>query len=73
MAEIKGKARLNSRETPEISSRSAHTMTTIRRFTTDDLFRFNNVNMDELTETVPTARLLTTEPGQDPDSCAFAV
>lgn len=27
-------------------------MTTIRRFTTDDLFRFNNVNLDELTETV---------------------
>ena len=48
-------------------------MTTIRRFTTDDLFRFNNVNLDELTETVPTTRLLSTEPGQDPDACAFAV
>eukprot|EP00658_Telonema_sp_P-2_P027637 TRINITY_DN21314_c0_g1_i1.p1 TRINITY_DN21314_c0_g1~~TRINITY_DN21314_c0_g1_i1.p1 ORF type:complete len:172 (+),score=38.87 TRINITY_DN21314_c0_g1_i1:197-712(+) len=26
-------------------------MTTIRRFSTEDLFRFNNVNLDELTET----------------------
>lgn len=26
-------------------------MTTIRRFTCDDLFRFNNVNLDSLTET----------------------
>lgn len=28
------------------------TMTTIRRFTCDDLFRFNNINLDALTETV---------------------
>jgi hypothetical protein len=27
-------------------------MTTIRRFTCDDLFRFNNINLDSLTETV---------------------
>ena len=27
-------------------------MTTIRRFTCDDLFTFNDVNMDVLTETV---------------------
>eukprot|EP00854_Cymbomonas_tetramitiformis_P000551 gene551-944_t len=27
-------------------------MTTIRRFTCDDLFTFNNVNLDVLTETV---------------------
>eukprot|EP01102_Stenamoeba_stenopodia_P014548 TRINITY_DN4841_c0_g1_i1.p1 TRINITY_DN4841_c0_g1~~TRINITY_DN4841_c0_g1_i1.p1 ORF type:complete len:103 (-),score=15.08 TRINITY_DN4841_c0_g1_i1:67-375(-) len=26
-------------------------MTTIRRFTCDDLFRFNNINLDKLTET----------------------
>jgi ribosomal protein S18 acetylase RimI-like enzyme len=26
-------------------------MTTIRRFTTDDMFRFNNINLDHLTET----------------------
>ena len=26
-------------------------MTTIRRFTTDDMFKFNNVNLDHLTET----------------------
>lgn len=30
-------------------------MTTIRRFTMDDLFKFNNVNLDELTETYNTA------------------
>ncbi len=27
-------------------------MTTIRRFTCDDLFSFNNVNLDYFTETV---------------------
>jgi hypothetical protein len=27
-------------------------MTTIRRFVCEDLFRFNNVNLDPLTETV---------------------
>ncbi len=27
-------------------------MTTTRRFTADDLFRFNNVNLDHYTETV---------------------
>lgn len=27
-------------------------MTTMREFTCDDLFKFNNVNMDKLTETV---------------------
>ena len=27
-------------------------MTTIRRFVCEDLFRFNNVNLDTLTETV---------------------
>eukprot|EP01043_Picozoa_sp_COSAG02_P079224 COSAG02_NODE_18222_length_952_cov_2.724502_2_plen_118_part_00 len=26
-------------------------MTTIRRFTTDDMFQFNNINLDHLTET----------------------
>ena len=26
-------------------------MTTIRRFTTDDMFHFNNINLDHLTET----------------------
>lgn len=30
-------------------------MTTIRRFTCDDLFRFNNVNLDWYTETVSTS------------------
>ena len=25
-------------------------MTTIRRFTTDDMFHFNNINLDHLTE-----------------------
>eukprot|EP01047_Picozoa_sp_COSAG01_P086912 COSAG01_NODE_19762_length_990_cov_7.897868_1_plen_138_part_00 len=28
-----------------------HTMTTIRRFGTDDMFRFNAINLDHLTET----------------------
>ena len=32
-------------------------MTTIRRFVCDDLFRFNNVNLDPLTETVRAARV----------------
>jgi hypothetical protein len=32
--------------------RAARAMTTIRRFVCDDLFRFNNVNLDPLTETV---------------------
>ncbi len=27
------------------------TMTTLRQFTCDDMFRFNNINMDPLTET----------------------
>lgn len=27
-------------------------MTEVRRFTCDDMFRFNNVNLDPLTETV---------------------
>uniref|UniRef100_A0A8I5ZWX7 N(alpha)-acetyltransferase 20, NatB catalytic subunit n=1 Tax=Rattus norvegicus TaxID=10116 RepID=A0A8I5ZWX7_RAT len=27
-------------------------MTTLRAFTCDDLFRFNNINLDPLTETV---------------------
>jgi N-terminal acetyltransferase B complex catalytic subunit len=31
-------------------------MTTIRRFVCDDLFRFNNVNLDPLTETVRAQR-----------------
>ncbi len=26
-------------------------MTTLRQFTCDDMFRFNNINMDPLTET----------------------
>ena len=30
-------------------------MTTIRRFTCDDLFSFNNVNLDYFTETVTPA------------------
>jgi N-terminal acetyltransferase B complex catalytic subunit len=34
-------------------------MTTIRRFVCDDLFRFNNVNLDVLTET---ARACATQP-----------
>lgn len=34
-------------------------MTTMREFTCDDMFRFNNVNMDKLTETV---RVLSSSP-----------
>lgn len=30
---------------------AARAMTTIRRFTTDDMFQFNNINLDHLTET----------------------
>ena len=32
-------------------------MTTMREFCCDDMFRFNNVNMDKLTETVRLFRL----------------
>ncbi|XP_022264788.1 N-alpha-acetyltransferase 20 isoform X3 [Canis lupus baileyi] len=33
-------------------------MTTLRAFTCDDLFRFNNINLDPLTETVALAAFL---------------
>jgi hypothetical protein len=36
-------------------------MTTIRKFTCEDLFKFNNVNLDKLTETVSFFSLCTSE------------
>ncbi|PIO26881.1 hypothetical protein AB205_0045380, partial [Aquarana catesbeiana] len=36
---------------PLLSSRCVEKMTSLRAFTCDDLFRFNNINLDPLTET----------------------
>ena len=46
-------------------------MTTIRRFCADDLFTFNNINLDPLTETYGLTFYLNYL-GQFPDYCAMA-
>lgn len=41
---------------PRAPARRSASMTTLRRMTTDDLFKFNNINLDVLTETVGDCR-----------------